>query len=181
MNLIELINVNKSYLNKTFNLTIKEDEKLLIVGSNGSGKSTLVKLIAKYLKPSSGCIKINNNKIYYLEEHIKMPNNLKAIEYIKLIASIKKTTINYSLNTLFNIPLDKYIFELSKGNKQKLALFVTLLSNDGIVILDEPLNGLDKEMISKFINYLIDLKHTIIIVTHYPDDYLKLKARVVYL
>lgn len=181
MNLIKLEDVKKSYLNKTFNLTINTKDIILIVGKNGSGKSTLIKLITNYIKPSSGLIKRKKVNIYYLEEIAKLPLNIKASEYLKIIVDIKKTNINYELSGLLNIPLNKYIYELSKGNKQKLALLQTLSFNDGIIILDEPLNGLDSNTIKTLINYLTNLNETLIIVTHYPEDYEKLNAKVVYL
>lgn len=134
MSLIKLIDVKKSYLNKTFNLSIKQNDIILIVGKNGSGKSTLIKLITNYIKPSSGIIKRSKTNIYYLEEIAKLPLNIKASEYLKIIVDIKKTNINYELSSLFNIPLNKYIYELSKGNKQKLALLQTLSCGDGIII-----------------------------------------------
>lgn len=177
MSLIKLKNVNKSYLNKSFNLTITNKEKVLITGINGSGKSTLIKLITKYIKPTKGLITNNFNSISYLEEVVKLPLHMKALDYINLMLSIKKASLNYELLNIFEIPVNKYIYELSKGNKQKLALLITLSTNSGLIVLDEPLNGLDSNIINEFIKYLKRVDLTFLIVTHYPDDYQLLNAR----
>lgn len=171
MNLIELKNVRKYYVNKSFDLKISENSKLLIIGKNGSGKSTLVKLITSYIKPSSGKILKNIKKISYLEEAPLLPMNLNVLEFIKMIAAIKESLINYELLNIFKIPLNKNIKELSKGNKQKLAILITFIGNSDLVILDEPLNGLDEEAIKAFIDFVNHYEKAIIIITHYPKLY----------
>lgn len=178
MKLIELKEVRKNYLNKVFNLEIYDNEKLIITGSNGSGKSTLVKLIASYIKPDFGeVIYYKDKEIHYLEELAKLPLNMKVDEYIDTIMNLKNTKVNYLLFDLFKVPLNKYIYELSKGNKQKLSLLLTLSLNDGIIIMDEPLNGLDKETIKEFIEFLNCMNKVLIIVTHYREDYQGLESR----
>lgn len=171
MKLIELINVSKSYLNKTFNLCIKNNEKIIITGQNGSGKSTLIKLISKYIKPSKGIIINNLKEISYLEEIISLPLNMKVNEYIISLNEIKNVSFNYELYNILKFPLNKYIYQLSKGNKQKLAIYNTLVTNSKLIILDEALNGLDTLTKTELLKYIEKLNKTIIIVTHYPLDY----------
>lgn len=168
MNLVELKAVKKSYLNKTFDLIIKKQTKLIVVGSNGSGKSTLIKLLTKYIKPDSGLIKSQVNKINYLEEAPLLPSNLVVSEFIKTIEELKNDRLNQELMTYFNVPLDLPISKLSKGNKQKLAILITFVGQSDLVILDEPLNGLDELAIKDFINFLNKYSEPIIIITHYP-------------
>src|SRR5690625_1574760 len=173
MKLIELKNAKKKYLNKYFNLKIREKDKILITGINGSGKSTLIKLITKYIKPDKGeVIYYKSIKINYLEEIISLTLNIKVIDYIRQIEKIKKASFNYHLFQILTFPLNKNIFELSKGNKQKLALYITLFNQSNIYILDEPLNGLDNKTQKLLINYLNNLNETIVIVTHYKNDYI---------
>lgn len=179
MSLIKLEKVNKSYLNKTFDLEIKNKDQLLIVGKNGSGKSTLVKLITKYIKPSSGLIKTNISKISYLEEQISLPNHLIVKDYLNIIENIKKSPLNYYLINEFKIPLDKKINELSKGNKQKLAIITAFTGNSCLVVLDEPLNGLDDEAIEIFLNYIESYDQALIIITHYLNLYEHLNLKVI--
>lgn len=171
MSLIKLNNVSKSYLNKSFDITITKNEKILIIGVNGSGKSTLIKLITRYIRPSNGSVINTFKNISYLEEVVKLPLQMKVLDYINLMLKIKNTSLNYELFNVFKIPDNKYIYELSKGNKQKLALLVTLSSDSDLIVLDEPLNGLDSNIVVSFVKYLKKVNKTLIIVTHFPNDY----------
>lgn len=166
MSLIDFKDINKSYLNKTFNLKINNDSRLIVKGANGSGKSTLIKLLSGYIKHSKGTMNIKINKISYLEEIIDLPLYSKVQTYLEVIAQIKKAIICYDFIRLVELDTEKKIYELSKGNKQKLAIAVTLIGNNELIILDEPLNGLDVKTANKVIKYLKNITTPIIIVTH---------------
>lgn len=179
MNLIQLIDVKKSYLNKTFNLTIKKNNITIINGTNGSGKSTLVKLISGLLKKDTGKIIKQTNKIKHLQEVISFPENLIVSDYLRIMSKINRGNPDERLINEFKVPMDKKIFELSKGNKQKLYIITTFIGNNDLYILDEPLNGLDDQSIVFFIEYLKKLENiSIIIVTHYLEKYLNVSNEV---
>lgn len=177
---IKIINASKNYLNKTFNFEFNLGNKYLIVGENGIGKSTLIKLLCNYIKPDKGIVE-SKIKQFYLQENFRLPNNIKVIDYIKIYSELIGSPINSNLFDLFNLPLNKFTNELSKGNKQKLGLLVALSFNNGFIILDEPLNGLDNNTKKELIKLMKKLNKSFIIVTHFPKDYKDLKADVVYL
>lgn len=179
MNLINLENVTKSYLNKVFNFKINQGDKILVIGENGSGKSTLIKLITNYIVNYNGNIKRRKFKISYLEEIIELPMNMKVSNYIKVMCELKKGIVDFELYNNLNIPTDKYIFELSKGNKQKLSILTTFIGKFDMYVLDEPLNGLDDSMINYFINYIKNIKESVLIVTHYPEKYQCLGYKII--
>ena len=73
---------------------------------------------------------------------------------------------------IFKIPLNRKIHELSKGNKQKLAIVARFIGSYDLIVLDEPLNGLDINTKKLFLDYLEDSNNqTLLIVTHYPNIY----------
>lgn len=169
MTLVKLTNVTKSYVKVTYNLTVSVSDKTLIVGSNGIGKTTLVKLICGYIKTYQGEIERNTKNIAYLEEALALPYNMNVGKYIHVMENIKNEKVCLNLANIFNIPTNKTIKQLSKGNKQKLALLVTLIKGNDLYILDEPLNGLDLNTQNEFLNYLKTFNETLLIISHSPN------------
>lgn len=177
--LIKLIAVSKNYLpNLIFNLEIKKSSFWLITGSNGSGKTTLLRLILGFLKPDQGqIIKNKRLKIGYLPEKASLPYFIKTIDYLTIIGNMKKHQLDFTLFYNLAIPLSKKIGHLSKGNYQKVALASTLLGDNDIVILDEPLTGLDKKTINAFKKIIKkgqDQGISYIVSTHNPNVFLKM-------
>ena len=132
------------------------------LGPNGSGKSTTVKMLIGLLEPTFGEIIYNGQNIHknlsayrkvlgYVPEEPNLYPHLTGAEYLNTIATLrdmplarKRDKIN-SLSKLFSIwphrhvPLGSY----SKGMRQKILLIAALMDNPDILILDEPLSGLD--------------------------------------
>lgn len=178
LKLIELNEASKYYLSTKFHFTINKGEFWLITGNNGSGKTTLLRLILDFTKPDIGFVKsIENLKISYLPEKVNLPHFLKAIEYLEMIAKIKKTELDFSLLTGLDIPLYKKINHLSKGNYQKVALAATLIGPSDLIVLDEPLSGLDKKMtnnIKAIIKQMQNQGRTFVVSTHNPKVFLSM-------
>lgn len=178
MSLIKLNNVSKKYLNIKLNLIINKNETIIINGINGIGKSTLLKLITNYIKPDMGLIERNIKKISYLEENFKLPESLKVKDYIKIIEDLKSDRYDNILAKKFNIPFNKEIRHLSKGNKQKLAILTTFIGEYELCLLDEPLNGLDSESIKILINYIKNCKDkSFVIISHQYKLFKKIATR----
>lgn len=159
MKVLELLNINKKYNNKVIlsniDLNINEGEIFGLVGLNGIGKTTLIKIILNLIDADDGeglvCGEnIKNFKsrenIFYLPEKFQPSQNLKVIEFIKIF------TDNFNLvevKELFNSMaldesnLNKKISNLSKGMSQKIGLISSVLENKKLIILDEPMSGLD--------------------------------------
>lgn len=176
---------------KNINLTIREGEKICIIGTSGSGKTTLAKLIVGFQKPTEGKITINNydmDKInkktirYFINYLPQQPylftgtiiENLtfgiyKDISQEKIEEACRIAAI---LGDIEKMPLKfntKFSdgFGLSGGQKQRNALVRALLSDSPILILDEATSGLDIQTEKLIINNLLKLKNkTIIFIAH---------------
>ena len=160
-----------TYIKKPYNLEINPGEKVLIIGENGSGKTTLIYLLIGFIKPKSGIFKKTNKLISYLAEKADLPRNLKAGEYLEIIAKTKKGYVNKKYIDFLELPLDTEIKNLSKGNKQKLAFLAALIGDSEVLILDEPLSGFDPEKKKKIVEILKQetKDKTVLIISHSPE------------
>jgi ABC-type multidrug transport system ATPase subunit len=159
----------------TYDFKIEKGQSILISGENGAGKSTLIRLILGFIKPDEGEIKRKKIKMSYLPEHILLPPFIKVKAYIEGFAKIKKADIDWEVIESFELPLNKSIYELSKGNIQKLGIILTMLGSSDLLIFDEPLSGLDDHMKCLFIDHLKYLKSSgksFIISSHEPNRFL---------
>lgn len=190
--LIKVENIVKKY--KTFTLdkisfNLEGGHIYGFVGENGSGKSTTMKAIADLIKVDEGNIYINGklNKELTSEEResigftldeICLPANLK----IQLINRILKNAFEkwdenkfFKYLKEFNIDENKRIYELSKGMKAKFNIIISLCHKANILILDEPMNGLDPIARDEFCTLLSDFineeeNNTILISSHIISD-----------
>jgi len=141
-------------------LTVNPGEILAFLGPNGAGKTTTVKILSGLLKPDRGTVKLLGEemtltarhlkqRISYVPEEIFLYPYLTGQEYLWLISRIYPVNeapvkINYWLDKFSLLTVkDELIASYSHGNKQKLALAAALLTGPEILLLDEPLIGLD--------------------------------------
>jgi ABC-2 type transport system ATP-binding protein len=144
------------------NLKIMPSEIYGLLGPNGAGKTTTVKTILGLLEPTSGWIKVNGldptansievkSKIGYMAENPMVYDSLSPREFLEFVASIRKIDqaktnkiITY-LADAFTMSqyFDSPIATLSMGMKQKVALISAFIHQPPILLMDEPLNGLD--------------------------------------
>lgn len=155
MTYIEIKNIdyslNKRDIFKNASLTINANECIAIIGKNGSGKSTLLRLIAGLILPSKGKIKRNIQVIGYVPEQPPKSLNFTMVEYLKhmgKIAGLKSRMLSLRIEELItqfgvNEYKNTFIKNLSKGNKQKVNIMQALLCTPDLLLLDEPLSGLD--------------------------------------
>ncbi|WP_144510734.1 ATP-binding cassette domain-containing protein [Bacillus sp. FJAT-22090] len=178
--IFETVNLSKVIEGHTIlrNVSFRFEEKsaIAIRGQNGSGKSTFIKLLAGIYEPSSGKIKRNANKIGYVPEHFPENLRFKLKEYLLMIASFHEISMKsieselieyirlFEIEPFINTPL-KYC---SKGTKQKVGIIQALLMKPDVLLLDEPLTGLDPTSQQQLIYLLQKLKKelTIIFTTH---------------
>jgi ABC-2 type transport system ATP-binding protein len=158
------------------------------VGRNGSGKTVLMKMILGFIKPTSGTIKVNGKQV---GKEIDIPDDIGAIietpgflpEYsafqnLKLMAMIRgKITSKRIRETIKLVGLDpdskKHVGKYSLGMRQRLGIAQAIMEDPQILLLDEPLNGLDNEGVEEMRNVLLKQKDQgklIIIASHSKED-----------
>ncbi|MGL4949179.1 MAG: ATP-binding cassette domain-containing protein [Anaeroplasmataceae bacterium] len=149
-------------------LTVRFEKGINVIkGENGSGKTTLLNLISKRIKHKT----INHNMKMSVFFDFKLNNIfIKSFDYLYELVSIDfKSKINNVMIDL-NIPNCRINF-LSKGNKTKLNLLITLFSNFDLLILDEPFDGLDIKSVNYFKKYIIkNLEDKIIIIVDHSNN-----------
>ena len=200
--IIELENISLSYGNRLIldNISFKINEGQIfgMLGPNGVGKSTIFNLITGLIKPDSGKIKINNHdvtnypvymrtkkfKVGYVPQHGGFFNDLTLLENLKAIGEIvldNKILIKDKINNLLsrfeleNVKNIKAKF-LSGGQKKKLVIALSLLSDPKVLLLDECFAALDVMTIKMLQKIIVSLqqdnKITICICDHQARDLL---------
>lgn len=201
MTLIKTHKLSKSYLHgkvtgiKELDLVIKEGEIFGFIGPNGAGKSTTIRLLLDFIRPTAGkaevfgmdahrnTIKIKE-EIGYLPGEIYLPENMTGTNCLNYYKGFKKAIDeDYVANLVkrFGLSLDKKIGEYSKGNKQKLAIILALMSKPKLLILDEPTSGLDPLNQQEFYNSILETKKwgtTTFLSTHILEEAQKICDRV---
>ncbi|MBP8820464.1 MAG: ABC transporter ATP-binding protein [Syntrophomonadaceae bacterium] len=185
--MIEVERVSKQFENlealQDVSLAVHKGSIYGLVGSNGAGKTTMLKLLAGIYKPDSGNLRIDSQPVFE-NEAIKMrcvfiPDNL----YFFLNYTIQDMADFYAniypqwnnqryqkLANVFNIEINRRIRTLSKGMQRQVALWLGLALMPDVMILDEPLDGLDPVMRQKVKNLIIqdvaEREMTVIISSH---------------
>lgn len=198
MNVFETSHVRKTYGKKVVlddvNLTVREGEIYGLVGRNGAGKTTLMRVLLGLAKADGGDIRINGvsskdalcyerSKIGAIIDtpslllHLNALDNMKAVGFAigerderKLAELIKKVGLDPQSPTK--------VKNYSLGMKQRLAIAVALIGNPSVLVLDEPVNGLDPAGIFEVRSLLQQLnredKITIVISSHILSELAKL-------
>lgn len=182
-------------------LTIKETEILKkinvkfdsgrihgLIGRNGSGKTMLMKCICGFVKPTDGEVFIDDFKVG--KDFDFPPNTGIIIEtpgFIPYYSGFKNLKLLAAMNGKINteqikiaieqVGLDSksklHVKKYSLGMRQRLGLAQAIMESPNLLILDEPMNGLDKDGVADMRKYLLDLKEqgkTIIIASHSSED-----------
>lgn len=187
---------DKNIIIQKFNLTIKKNEMVAIIGKSGSGKSTIIDIISGFLEPDKGKLIIDNieitqntyktkrswqNSISYVSQDIYLRDsniidfvlgqnikNKKNIE--KVLKLLKELGLENLINTKnkLNRKLGKGGGSLSGGQRQRLAIVKSFFSGRPVLIFDEATSSIDKKNETKVLDALLKLKgkKTIIFVTH---------------
>lgn len=190
--MIEIKNLVKSFGNVTVlnNISVSFEQGKIhgLIGRNGSGKTMLMKCICGFVPVSSGEIYVSGKQIgndidtpesmgIIIEAPGFLPEynaykNLKFLADIK--GKVKKTEIRKAIESVGLDPdSKKHVGKYSLGMKQRLGLAQAIMENPELLILDEPMNGLDKEGVADMRKYLLTLKEqgkTMIIASHSAED-----------
>ena len=186
--------------------SIDDGEFIGLIGHTGSGKSTLVQILVGLLNPVSGTVIIDGTDIFK-EKNIKEARKKIGLVFQYPEHQLFETTVfkdvafgpkNQGLDKeevirrvtdaldIVNIPADLYDrspFELSGGQKRRIAIAGVLSMNPSTIILDEPTAGLDPRGKKQIMEQILSLKgkRTIILISHIMDDIARFSDRVIVL
>ncbi len=189
---ISVKNVTKKYKEYTVvnnvSLNVEKGDIVGLIGRNGSGKTVLMKMICGLVAPTSGEISVNEKLI---GKDIDIPDNIGVIietpgflpnfsaynnlmQLAKINRKIGKNEIRDAIQKVGLNPDDKkHIGKYSLGMRQRLGLAQAIMEDPDLLILDEPMNGLDKESVSEIREHLLELKKcgkTILLTSHSAED-----------
>ena len=172
--MIDIKDLTMKYKNgkgvSNISISVQNGEVKVLLGPNGAGKSTTMRSLMGFLVPSEGILKVEGidtlenpveakKIIGYLPGDPQLPQNLNSKTLFKLGADMRSHSTDYAMELAekFELEIDQSLKELSKGNRQKVALILALLHKPKALILDEPTSGLDPfhqrtffEIIKKF-------------------------------
>ena len=177
------------------NLALERGRSYIVIGPNGGGKTTLLRLIMGFLTPTSGKIIVTSKSIGYLPQTCLFDSNfpITTLEcvlmgglsqlswYGKFPKKITERAMQlldlFALTPLQNQPIGN----LSGGQRQKAFLARALLSDPQILILDEPMNGLDAQASKSIHEILRNLRgeKTLLIVTHLISDIMEMADQII--
>lgn len=145
-------------------LRVGAGEVYALLGANGAGKSTLIRMMTGLSEPDSGRVTVCGEEmarkplaakrhVGYLPEELYFYQRLTGREYLRLVAGLKgadadSTAAEIEFFELSNVA-DKWVGGYSLGMRKKLGLAAAFAGGPRVLVLDEPLNGLDVEMMRK--------------------------------
>lgn len=208
--ILEMRNVNKSFgsvqVLKDFNLTLKDGEKVVVIGPSGSGKSTILRCINQLEPIQAGQIFFEGQKInektdlsrlrvqigmvfqrFNLFPHkTVLENIMEAPLVVKGVP--KQEAAAKAMDLLKRVGLldkaDNYPKELSGGQQQRVAIARALAMNPKMMLFDEPTSALDPELVGEVLNVMKGLAEegmTMVVVTHEMGFAREVADRVIFM
>lgn len=189
--MIKIENITKKFKENTVlnNVSINFEKGKIhgLIGRNGSGKTVLMKCICGFIPVTSGSITVRNKVIskknvpenigLIIETPGFLPN-YSGYRNLKFLADISgKANKNAIIRSIESVGLDphskKHVGKYSLGMRQRLGLAQAIMEDPDLLILDEPMNGLDKDGVKNMRDYLLKLKEqgkTMLIASHSAED-----------
>ncbi|GGH84060.1 ABC-2 type transport system ATP-binding protein [Pullulanibacillus pueri] len=196
---VDIHNLTKSYGKdiavKDVSFSIESNKICGLLGRNGAGKTTIMHMITAQLFPTSGDLKIFDerpyenrdvlNKICFIKESQKYPPNFCVHDVLEVAATLFPNWDQRFAKRLlkdFNLPRKRRIKKLSRGMLSSVGIIIGLASRAPLTIFDEPYLGLDAVARNLFYNHLIedyaDHPRTILLSTHLIDEVSKILEQV---
>ena len=188
---IELQSVSKRYGPKTIihdlSFTVEKGEIVGFLGPNGAGKTTTMRMIAGFTTASSGTVKVAGfdmatqneeaaRRIGYLPEHPPLYDTLDVSDYLRFVAKVKgvpRAAMKSDLDRVISAcrleaVVNREIYKLSKGYRQRVGLAQALLGKPEVLLLDEPTAGLDPGQIQETREVIraFGAEHAVLLSTH---------------
>ena len=199
---IVLKNITKKYKNKEVlsHLNFEFDNKIYaFIGHNGSGKSTLMRIITGLIEPTQGEVLFYQNdkiidykkvKFGYLSQEFNAFKEFTVYEQLEYFAIMKKINKKVYSNEIKKVLMEVNLWEnkdvkcknLSGGMIRRLGIAQTLLGSPDVIILDEPVVGLDPDERMRFMEIIksIQLDIPIIFSTHIIDDISSMSPEIIF-
>ena len=202
--MVKIDNLSKYYDDvkavKSISFTAQPGEILGFLGANGAGKSTTLKVVSGYLSPTKGNVYVNDlniqdnsleirKQIGYLPELNPLYTDMKVYDILKFSAQVRGITGHKFQKALDRVIhqcglegiIHKLVGACSKGYKQRVGLAMSIIHDPSILILDEPVNGLDPNQIIEIRELIRNLGRdkTIIISSHILQEIQATADRIV--
>jgi len=178
--MIKVENLSKFYGDvkavKSINFELNDGEIVGFLGANGAGKSTTLKVMTGYLTPTTGNVYVNDldiqsntleiqKQIGYLPELNPLYSEMRVYDLLEFTGNIRNITGKAFKNSLARVVeqcglkgvVHRMVSECSKGYKQRIGLACAMIHDPKILILDEPVTGLDPNQIVEIRNLIKDL------------------------
>ena len=208
--MIEIKGLNKFFgdlhVLKDINLTVKEGEKLVIIGPSGSGKSTLIRCVDYLEEPTTGEVVIDGTPLTK-KNHLEMARKYSSMVFqqfnlypnmtvlgnltlapIKLQKKSKEEATKVAMAALERVGLankaGEYPQNLSGGQQQRVAIARALCTKQPTILFDEPTSALDPEMVQEVLDVMIELAQeniTMMCVTHEMGFARQVADRVIFM
>ncbi len=176
MVLITCENLKKSYTEKPLidglSITVNDTDKIGLVGVNGTGKSTLLKIIAGVVEHEAGnIIRSRELKTAYLPQEPEYDGDItvmeQAMEYLRQSGSdAEEHRCRAMLNKLGFDSYEQKMSELSGGQRKRVAMAAVLTQESNLLILDEPTNHMDSDIIEWLEDFLKSYRGALFMITH---------------
>jgi ABC-2 type transport system ATP-binding protein len=182
--------------------TIEEGEVIGLLGPNGSGKSTILRVLAGYLPPSAGSVRITGidvaadslgarMQVGYVPEDAPLYDGMRVAEFLRFMAVIKgvagratrgavaTAAERLDLGPVLGMPIGK----LSRGYRQRVAIAQALVNDPPLLILDEPTNALDAYQVIAVRALVRSLagRRTVLVASHVLTEIERVASRVMIL
>ena len=190
--MITVENLSKKYKDKTVlqrvDLQMENGKIYGLVGRNGSGKTVLMKCICGFARPTTGTVRLDDEIIGKDMDFIKNAgiiietpgfiNHITGMQNLRNLASIRGTIDEKQIKESMDLVGLDYknrtkVGKYSLGMRQRLGIAQAIMEDPDILILDEPMNGLDNQGVEHIRSVLLSLKEqrvTIVLASHFKED-----------
>ncbi|WP_300276860.1 ABC transporter ATP-binding protein [Peptacetobacter sp.] len=200
--MLKIEGISKKFENfslKNINITLEAGKIMGIIGDSGSGKTSIINLIMGIYKPNSGKIELDGktveedpveykNNIGFVHDNLNFYPNLKLKDYKRIISMFYKNFDEKMYDMYFeefNLDSEEKIKNLSKGQREKVMIITSLSHHAKLLILDEPVYGLEKSIRKELVYILKDYikkeNASVIVSIHNVSEFEEIYDKIIYI
>lgn len=173
--MLKLTNINKTFereVLKDFNLQINKGERIGLIGGSGIGKTTIINIILGIISPDSGSIENTFKRVAAVFQENRLIDEISSLDNLKMISEKENEILINTLEKLGIYEYNKKVSSLSGGMKRRVSIARAIIFGGDLLILDEPIQGLDKETRKNTIKTLMDSfsDSGILLISHNEKD-----------